>query len=97
MKINSIPGIIFCFLLLKWLTSCEPSIVKSTDYLILFTDTITTECGYKNSKGDIVIALGKYEMCFTDTLKTYAIVVKPTIGFVAIARKDNNKGNKLIV
>lgn len=28
-------------------------------------------------------------MCFTDTFNTYAIVLKPSIGFVAIDRKEN--------
>ncbi len=79
--------IIVLLFFINSLSSCDPAIVKNKDYLISFTDTITNECGYKNSKGNIVIALGKYEKCLTDTLKTYAIVVKPTIGFVAIDRK----------
>lgn len=89
MKRNSILGILFCLLLLKWLTSCEPAIVKNKDYLISFTDTITDQFGYKNSNGDTIIPLGKYAMCFTDTFKTYAIVVKSNAGFVAIDRKEN--------
>lgn len=82
-------GIIVLLFLLNNLSSCDPPIVKNKDYWISFTDTITNKSGYKNNKGDIVIALGKYERCFTDTLKTYAIVVKPTIGFVAIDRMEN--------
>jgi len=52
--------------------------------LVSFTDTITDESGYKNQNGDIVIPSGKYIGCFTDTFRTYAIVVKPNSGFVAI-------------
>ena len=81
-------SIIVLLFFINSLSSCDPAIVKKKDYLISFTDTITNEYGYKNSKGDIVIALGKYEMCFTDTLKTYAIVVKPNFRIVAIDRKE---------
>ena len=81
--------ILFLLFLINSLSSCDPTIVKNKDYWISFTDTITNECGYKNSKGDIVIALGKYERCFTDTLKTYAIVVILNGGFIAIDRQEN--------
>lgn len=81
--------IIVLLFFINSLSSCDRAIIKNKDYLISFTDTITNEYGYKNSKGDIVIALGKYEKCFTDTLKTYAIVVKPNSGFVAINRQEN--------
>ena len=60
-----------------------------SNYLLLFNDTVTDGYGYKNANGDIVIAEGKYAMCFTDTFKTYAIVVKPDSGFVAIDRQEN--------
>ncbi len=82
-------GILFCLLLINNLSSCKTPIVKNNDNWVAFTDTITDQCGYKNSKGEIVIALGKYEMCFTDTLKTYAIVVKQNTGFLAIDKQEN--------
>jgi hypothetical protein len=68
--------------------SCSP-VLKNNDYLISFTDTIKGENGYKNHNGDIVIPAGKYASCFTDTFRTYAIVAKSGIGFIAIDRKEN--------
>ena len=80
-------NILILWLLLGGLASCRP-IVKNNGYLISFTDTITDESGYKNQNGDIAIPFGKYERCFTDTFKTYAIVVKPNGGFIAIDRQE---------
>jgi len=62
---------------------------KNNDYLISFVDTVKDEYGYKNQNGDIVIPLGKYSICFTDTFRTYAIVLKSHSGFIAIDRKEN--------
>lgn len=70
------------------LTSCQHT-VKENDYLISFNDTIKDGYGYKNQKGDIVIPEGKYQMCFTDTFKSYAIVAVPKLGMVAIDRNQN--------
>lgn len=81
-------NIIVLLLLFICLASCAQIITNNDDW-VSFHNPVTNEYGYKNSKGDIVIALGKYERCFTDTLKTYTIVVKPTIGFVAIDRQEN--------
>lgn len=81
-------NIMVYLLLFSGLTSCGPAI-KNNDYLVSFTDTIKDECGFKNKNGDIVIPLGKYSRCFTDTFKTYAIVVKPHSGFLAIDRQEN--------
>jgi hypothetical protein len=64
--------------------------MKRTDYLISFNDTIKDQWGYKNQNGEIVIPSGKYLRCFTDTFKTYAIVVKPNSGFIAIDRQEKN-------
>ena len=59
------------------------------DYLLSFSDTINDTYGYKDQKGDTIIPLGKYTMCFTDTLRTYAFVLKAQSGFVAIDRNEN--------
>lgn len=59
-----------------------------TDYLFLKTDK-NDQYGYVNSKGVFVIPLGKYAMCYTDTFKKYAIVLKSKEGFVAIDRNEN--------
>lgn len=44
--------------------------------------------GYADAKGKVVIAPGKYQQCFTDTFKTYAIVQKEGEGWVAIDRNE---------
>lgn len=44
--------------------------------------------GYINGKGDIVIPLGKYPMCYTDTFCTFAVVLKKGNGFVGIDRNE---------
>jgi len=80
--------ILVIWLLLSALTSCRP-IVKNNNYLVSFTDTITGESGYKNQNGEIAIPPGKYDVCFTDTFRTYAIVAKPNSGFLAINRQEN--------
>ena len=59
------------------------------DYLISFHDSIKDEHGYKNQKGETIIPSGKYALCFTDTFKTYAFVLKPHAGLVAIDRQEN--------
>jgi hypothetical protein len=76
------------FLLLYSLTSFGQS-KKNKDYLLLFSDTTKDEYGYKNQNGDTIIELGKYNFCFTDTFKTYAIVADKNFGFVAIDRRQN--------
>ncbi len=75
-------------LLLTFLASCRPAI-RNNDYLVSYNDTVSDQSGYKNSKGDIVIPLGRYDQCFTDTFKTYAIVAKQNEGIIAIDRQEN--------
>jgi hypothetical protein len=70
------------------LLSCQNNVTKN-DYLIAITDSNTNECGYLNSEGDTIIPFGKYAFFFTDTFKTYAIVYKTDVGFIAIDRKEN--------
>ena len=57
--------------------------------MLLFSDTTKDEYGYKNQKGDTIIQLGKYNFCFTDTFRTYAIVADKKFSFVAIDRQQN--------
>ena len=87
MRRQQTANIIVLLLLFSGLTSCGQTI-KNNDYLVSFTDTIKDESGYKNQNGDIVIPPGKYLRCFTDTFKTYAIVVKPNSGFLVIDRQE---------
>lgn len=79
---------IVLLLLLGGLTSCRQT-TKHNDFLVSFTDTTRDEHGYRNQNGDIVIQLGRYSFCFTDTFKTYAVVAKPEVGLVAIDRQEN--------
>jgi len=87
MKRHHTVNIIVLLLLFIVLISCRP-VIKHNDYWVSFNDTIKNEYGYKNSNGEIVIPLGKYLRCFTDTFKTYAIVVKSNSGFLAIDRQE---------
>lgn len=68
--------------------ACVPT-VRNDDYLLKICDSTYESCGYANQQGEIVIPLGKYVHCFTDTFRTYAIVTKPTSGFTAIDRQEN--------
>jgi hypothetical protein len=77
---------ILTFLLIST-TSCRNT-DGTNDYLISFNDTAREEYGYKNLQGEIIIPGGKYSMCFTDTFRTYALVLKPGDGFVAIDRNE---------
>lgn len=46
-------------------------------------------CGYVDKNGDIMIPIGKYFMCFTDTFRTYAIVsFKDKPGFIGIDKEE---------
>jgi hypothetical protein len=61
---------------------------KRKDYLVRINDSTKDEYGYRNLSGDTIIPFGKYALCFTDTFKTYAIVLKSYSGFVAIDRQE---------
>lgn len=69
------------------LTNCQQS-NKSNSDLIVFIDTANDEYGYKDIDGNIVIKPGKYGICFTDTFRDYAIVLKSNFGFVGIDRQE---------
>jgi hypothetical protein len=62
---------------------------QSKDYLLLIVDRTKGAYGYINENGDTVIQLGKYNFCFTDTFRTYAIVANQNFGFIAIDRRQN--------
>ena len=75
------------FLLLYSLTAFGQS--KSKDYLLPFIDKTKNKCGYINQNGDTVIRADNYRFCFTDTFKTYAIVLDSNSHFVGIDRRQN--------
>ena len=58
------------------------------DYWILACDENYEKCGYLNSKGDSVIEFGKYSICYTDTFRIFAVVLKSGYGFVGIDRNE---------
>jgi hypothetical protein len=80
-------------LVLLFLASCQQPEQKqtppTTDFLLSYTDTSTGTYSYKDAKGTVVIPPGKYLMNFTDTFRTYAIVLDTTAGFLGIDRKGN--------
>lgn len=58
-----------------------------SEYLLKAYDS-SDATGYTDPAGYTVIPFGKYHMCFTDTFRTYAIVVKDS-KIVAIDQKEN--------
>lgn len=45
-------------------------------------------CGYVNEKGNEMIPMGKYALCYTDIFDTYAIVLDSEKGIVGIDREE---------
>ena len=86
MKNQHTSNFIFLLITFNCFIGCEQ--IENRDYLIIITDTINDSYGYRNISGDTVIALEKYPICYTDTFKNYAIVLKPKNGFVAIDRNE---------
>jgi len=67
-----------------------------TDYLVRYSDendsTNGSSFGYRNIQGEIIIANGKYQHCFTDTFKNFAFVFDDKLTkskIVAINRNEN--------
>ena len=60
-----------------------------TGVLTLVSDSVTGKCGYRNEAGELVIPLGKYPMCYTDTFRNYAVVLAHGKGMVAIDRHEH--------
>ena len=87
MKNRNISTLIFLSILFHPIIGCKKT--RSENYLVMITDTINDSYGYRNIKGDTIIALEKYSICYTDTFRNYAVVLKPKNGFVAIDRDEN--------
>lgn len=74
------------------LSKSYSNITDDTDTLFSIKDgrfEYGSSCGYLNQKGDIVIPIGTFEMCFTDTFATFAYVYDKDLygaGMVAINR-----------
>ena len=74
---------LFFILVLIIGNSCKPS----KNFLVL-VENADNQYAYLNANGDTIIPFGKYEMCFTDTIKNYGIVMDKELGFIGINIKD---------
>jgi hypothetical protein len=81
---------VIILLLIIIITSCQQKPAAKTEYLLLVNDTVNDRYGYVDQQNDTVIPLGKYDICYTDTFRTYAIVHKTTGGYYAIDRDQKN-------
>lgn len=70
------------------ITSCREKPATKSGFLLLVNDTINDRYGYIDQQGDTAIPLGKYDMCFTDTFRTYTVIYKKTGGYYAIDRNE---------
>ncbi|MCW3073619.1 MAG: hypothetical protein JWP69_688 [Flaviaesturariibacter sp.] len=79
---------LFCLVVasLVLFTGCSQK--ESNSYLLLFYDDPKEQYGYKDTTGKIIIPPGKYDYCYTDTFRTYAIVVSQDTGLIAIDRQE---------
>ena len=59
------------------------------NYLLLHQNKLTQQFAYLNEKGEIIIAYGKYQIYYTDTFRTLAIVKDMKKGLIAIDRNEN--------
>lgn len=66
-----------------------------TDYLLRFSDdndsSAGTSYGYRNLQGEIIIPIGKYSHCFTDTLKNFAFVFDEKLTNSKVVAIDRNE------
>ncbi len=51
-----------------------------------FYDSTSESYSYRNEFGKVMLERSKFAYCFTDTFRTYAIVLDSTKGFIAINR-----------
>ncbi len=61
---------------------------QTGSYLLKVYDPVNERTAFVNTKGDTIIPFGKYQFCTTDTFRTYAIVLLPGQGWVAIDRNE---------
>lgn len=64
----------------------DPSPYPAGTYLLLAEDTLNHTEGYLTQAGDTAVPFGRYQKCFTDTFRSYAMVVSQADGLVAIDR-----------
>lgn len=71
----------------------DMQLIDTNDYLLRVSpDDPYYEWGspfaYVNKKGDTIIPFGKYNATCNDTIKTYAILTKDSMGFIGIDRNE---------
>jgi hypothetical protein len=57
------------------------------DVLIRVADTAVGTYGYRNEAGKIIVPMGKYPICITDTFRYFAIVIDTAGRLMAIDRQ----------
>ncbi len=62
-------------------------VVQNDNYWLKTCDS-ADNCGYVDAQGNVKIALGKYPVCFTDTMYNYAIVYTQQAVLIAINRNE---------
>lgn len=68
----------------------QENTLKETDYLYLIWNTVPNErYGYVNFNGDTIIPFDKYNICYSDTIKQFGVVLKDKTGFVGIDKQEN--------
>ena len=70
----------------KKTTSSIETFGESGDWFSVHNDK--DEYGYADRNGTMKIPFGKYSICYTDTFKTFAIVIHRTNGFVGIDKTE---------
>jgi len=58
-------------------------------WIMKYDSTKYESCGYVDLNGNIKIPFGKYRTCYTDTFRTFAIVLKDKEGFIGIDKLEN--------
>jgi hypothetical protein len=79
------PQITHLFLCTLLLIGFRSHAQSDSSYIVRFTDPLN-HSGYVDQQGRTVVRAGKYAVCLTDTVRTYAIVQKNEGDFVAIDR-----------
>lgn len=70
----------YVLLLLVAFTACTPTEQTNeqageTEVLVVTQPDSTGESGYRNRNNEVIIPIGKYAQCLTDTFRTHAIVM----------------------
>ena len=70
-------GIILTILISACSSNEDPYLIKFYEGEF---DEIGVPSGYLNSKGDTIIPIGKYDYCYTDTIRDFGMVLEPGTG-----------------